>query len=143
LKGCVGMLNKTFGYFPGKFFRMFGDLPQGVIREWANWCDNQNGLFDSFPDNNYRKLNIPILVYTFTDDWHCPPRAVKELLNRFSSAMITWYHLNPKEIGMKKIGQNDFFLPALKSTLWENLLEWVNNEHVKTANTKPVIHKSI
>lgn len=143
IKTSAKILNKAFGYFPGKALRTYGDLPRGVVSEWANWCDNQNGLFDNFPDNNYRKLNIPILAYTFSNDWHCPPRAVKELLNRFANAMITWYHLDPKEIGMKKMGNHDFFLPAVRSTLWKHLLEWTNNDHVKTANTKPVIHKSI
>ncbi|HEY5773259.1 MAG TPA: hypothetical protein VIS75_11545, partial [Chitinophagaceae bacterium] len=103
-------------------------LPRGVYSEMANWCDNPNGLFDAFPDNNYRKLNVPILVYTFTDDWHCPPIAVKELLNHFANAFITWRHMKPKEIGVKKIGHIDFFYITMKSTLWESLLEWLNKE---------------
>jgi predicted alpha/beta hydrolase len=40
----------------------------------------------------------PLLAYTFTDDWYCPPKAVNELLSHFASASITWYHLKPKKL---------------------------------------------
>jgi predicted alpha/beta hydrolase len=126
LKIFIGALSRLFGYFPGKLIGVFGNLPKGVIYEWTNWCENPNGLFDSLPDNNYRKLNIPILAYTFSDDWHCPPRAVKELLNHFANGSITWYHMKPKEVGKKKIGHIDFFLVSMRSTLWKSLAEWLN-----------------
>jgi predicted alpha/beta hydrolase len=142
LKVFAWMLNIIFGYFPGRRLRIFGDLPKGVIHEWANWCDNPNGLFDSFPDNNYRKLNIPVLAYTFSDDWHCPPAAVKELLNRFANANITWHHMKPKEIGMKQIGHIDFFYLSMRSTLWESLLQWLKKEDELQAEKKFLAIKS-
>jgi predicted alpha/beta hydrolase len=128
LKLFVRVSSKVFGYFPGKTLNIFGNLPEGVVHEWASWCDNSNGLFDSFPDNNYRKLNVPILAFTFADDWRCPPRAVKELINRFENSTITWYHMKPKEIGMKKIGHTDFFFPVMKTKLWDPLLQWLNKD---------------
>jgi len=142
LKIFVRLLNRIFGYFPGKSLGIFGNLPKGVIREWADWCNNPNGLFDSFPDNNYRKLNVPILVYTFSDDWHCPPLAVKELLNHFANASITWHHMKPKELGMKKIGHIDFFYVTMKSILWESLLTWLNKDNDKQDEKKFVTAKS-
>lgn len=143
LKTFVDLLNRSFGYFPGKMLNIFGDLPKGVMYEWANWCDNPNGLFDSYPDNNYRKLNVPTLAYTFSDDWHCPPRAVKELLNRFANATITWYHIKPEELGLKKIGHNDFFEEGLKTTLWKHLSEWIKNEKTSDSTIKPLTFKRI
>ncbi len=143
LKILVRTTNKIFGYFPGKRLNVFGDLPNGVVTEWANWCDNPNGLFDDFPDNNYRKLTIPLLAYTFYDDWQCPPLAVKELLNHFANASITWKHLQPKDIGMKKVGHNDFFKVKMRSILWVSLLQWLNKDNhfhqeEKIITTKPV-----
>ena len=135
------MSSKLFGYFPGKTVNIYGNLPRGVIYEWASWCDNPNGLFDSFPDNNYRKLNLPILAFSFSDDWHCPPRAVTELLSRFENSAITWYHMKPVEIGMKKIGHNDFFYSMMKSTLWENLLQWLNKDEKKPGEIKTITLK--
>lgn len=141
LKLVAKLSSKVLGYFPGKQLNIFGNLPQGVVHEWANWCDNENGLFDNFPDNNYRKLNVPMLAFTFSDDWRCPPRAVKELLNRFENSTITWYHMKPKEIGMKNIGHNDFFYESMKNTLWETLLQWLNKDERKPKEVKTITIK--
>jgi predicted alpha/beta hydrolase len=116
------------GYLPGGIGGKKEGLPRGVSDQMANWCDSDNGLFDAYPDNNYRKLNVPVLVYTFTDDWLCPPRAVKELLNHFTNASITWHHLRPKEIGISRIGHIDFFHLSMRSVLWESLQKWLNDE---------------
>lgn len=138
MKITVGILNKIFGYFPGKLFGYSGNLPKGVMYEWANWCNKSNGLFDMFPDTNYRKLRIPLLAFSFSDDWHSQPKAVRELLNRFSNAIITWHHLKPREIGLKKIGRSGFFDPMLKATLWIKMLRWMNEEENKEKQVKKI-----
>lgn len=141
MKMLARLSSSIVGYFPGKQFNLFGNLPRGIIHEWANWCDNSNGLFDNFPDNNYRKLNAPMLAYTFADDWQCPPRAVKELLNRFENSAVTWYHMKPKELGIKKIGHNDFFYSTMRTALWESLLQWINKNEKKQAEEKGIVLK--
>lgn len=140
MKTTVGILNKLFGYFPGRLIGFSGNMPKGVIHEWAKWCDNPNGLFDSFPDCNYRKLQIPLLAFSFSDDWHCPPKAVEELLSRFSNAIITWHHLKPEEIGIKKIGYNGFFDPLMKTILWIKMLKWLNEEEHKIKQSTMIYH---
>lgn len=126
MKTAVGLLNKWYGYFPGKRIGLAGNIPGGVMHQWACWCNNPNGLFDSFPDNNYRKLQVPLLAFSFSDDWHCPPKAVEELLNRFANAVKTWYHIRPAELGVKKIGRIKFFDPGMKTILWIKLMQWLN-----------------
>ncbi len=121
-------LIKIMGYAPGNRLQKRMAIPRGVAEQMANWCDSDNGLFDAFPDNNYRKLNVPVLAYTFTDDWLCPPRAVKELLNHFANASVTWYHLKPKELGVKRVGHFDFFFLSMRTILWSSLLRWLNDE---------------
>jgi len=123
------LMSWALGYAPSNKKRKREKIPKGVYMQLANWCDNPNGLFDAFPDNNYRKINVPLLAYTFTDDWYCPPKAVNELLNHFASAAITWYHLNPKDIGLKQIGHIDFFNPSMRSILWESLSQWINKDN--------------
>jgi predicted alpha/beta hydrolase len=119
-------LNKGFGYFPAKRVGYPENIPCGVILEWMNWSNNCNGLFDTFPDNNYRKFQVPLLVYSFSDDWHCPPKAVQELLNRFDNTVTTWEHLHPCEVGLKKVGHNGFFYAESKDVLWKKMLKWLN-----------------
>jgi predicted alpha/beta hydrolase len=118
----IRSLNKGFGYFPGKRVGYQENIPGGVIHEWINWCSNRNGLFDTFPDNNYRKFQVPLLVYSFSDDWHCPPKAVQELLNHFDNTVTTWEHLHPRDAGLKKIGHGGFFSAQAKEVLWRKFL---------------------
>jgi predicted alpha/beta hydrolase len=103
--------------------------------EWANWCNNPNGLFGMFPDCNYRKLRVPLLSFSFSDDWHCPNRAVQELLNHFANALVTWYHIRPAEIGVKRVGHSGFFDTRMKTILWMKLLQWVKEDDRKEKPT--------
>jgi predicted alpha/beta hydrolase len=136
----------ALGYVPENKTRKRNKLPRGVYTQMANWCDNPNGLFDAFPDNNYRKINIPVLAFTFTDDWLCPPRAVKELLGHFANASVTWYHLEPRKLGVKEIGHIEFFSPTMESTLWHSVLLWINKENKnlmeeKYLKSKPYLYE--
>ena len=127
-KTIVQLASKWFGYFPGKRLGYFRDLPKGVAHEWANWCNNPNGLFDVFPENNYRKLQVPLLAVSFSNDWMTPEKAVKGLLSYFSSASITWHQIDPQNEGLKKRQQYCFFAQRMKSMTWMMLQQWLNEE---------------
>ncbi len=131
IRPAIRLLNRLFGYFPGKKVGYDENLPQGVMHEWANWCSKSNGLFDAFPDHNYRKLCIPLIAFTFSDNWNTPPKAVQELLNRFANACITWYHLKPSDLNRKQIGHYGFFYPEMEASLWQLLMKWINVDERK------------
>lgn len=127
----IRLLNAWYGYFPSRKLGGQANMPKGVMNEWANWCSHANGLFDTYPDNNYRKLQIPILVYSFSDDWHCPPAAVRELLNHFSAAQVDWYHYRPEDLKLPSVGHIGFFIQEkMEKILWQKLVNWVNAESV-------------
>jgi predicted alpha/beta hydrolase len=128
MKAIARLANKSVGYFPGKRLGFLGDLPGGVVHDWANWCDNPNGLFDVFPENNYRKLQVPLLAVSFSNDWMTPENGVKGLLSYFSSACITWHHIDPHKQGWNKRKQCCFFALSMKSTTWEILKHWLIEE---------------
>ena len=138
IRPFIRLLNRIFGYFPGKKIGYAENLPKGVMHEWANWCSKQNGLFDAFPDNNYRKLHIPLLAFTFSDNWNSPVKAVQELLNRFASACITWHHLKPADLNRKQIGHYGFFYPEMETSLWPMLLDWLNADERKSKHVVDV-----
>ncbi len=119
------VLNRILGYFPGSKLGYEFDLPSGIFLELEDWCSKPNGLFDFFPDSNFRKIQIPILVYSFSDDWRSPEPAVKSLLNHFTQASISWMHLNPDDVGKKKIGHSGFFRKKNKDPFWEFVSQWM------------------
>jgi len=126
LKVITPILSKLFGYFPGSRLGLNQDLPSGVTLELYDWCSRPNGLFDFFPDSNFRKIQIPILVYSFTDDWFAPELAVKALLSHYNQASISWMHLKPSDVGKKSVGHSGFFLDKNKATFWEFIAEWMS-----------------
>lgn len=136
-KAGARLANKFFGYFPGKSLGMGSNLPKGVMNELTDWCDKPNGLFDVYPENNYRKLQIPLFAFSFSNDWMTPDKAVRTLLCYFSSACITWYHMHPAELGLSGKKQYCFFETQLQSTTWVMLQQWLNEEklHHQPATT--------
>ena len=130
LKTAARLANKWFGYFPGTRFGMRRDLPKGVMNELTEWCDNPNGLFDVYPENNYRKLEVPLFAFSFANDWMTPDRSVRKLLGYFSSASITWYHIHPKELGLNGKKNYCFFETQLQTSTWVMLQQWLNEETV-------------
>ncbi len=130
LNSAARLSNKWFGYFPGTRLGMRRDLPKGVMSELANWSENPNGLFDLFPENNYRKLEVPLFAFSFSNDWMTPDKAVRKLLSYFSSACITWFHLHPEELGLNGKKNYCFFETQLQASTWQILERWLNEEKV-------------
>lgn len=134
LRLTVKFLNKWYGYFPGKRYGYPENFPGGVMHQYINWCNSSNGLFDSFPDNNYRKLQIPVLAFNFSDDWHSPVKAIKELHSRFENASISWQYIRPGDLGLSKIGNSGFFNRQVETILWPQTLEWLTADERKATN---------
>ncbi|MCB0576403.1 MAG: hypothetical protein KDC61_17745, partial [Saprospiraceae bacterium] len=124
MKMLAPVVSSLYGYYPGNTLHFMRDMPKGVVTEFSNWCNLPNGLFDLFPDNNYRKLSIPILAYSFADDWFSPVKAVSALLEHFKNARIRWLHLQPSEVGKSAIGHDGFFEPGNES-LWQDMIDWI------------------
>jgi predicted alpha/beta hydrolase len=128
MKEFAKIMSWFFGYFPGKLFGGLNNLPKGVMYEWIHWCNNANGLFDDFPDHNYRKLQVPLMAFSFSDDWRSQECGLKALLEHFTSASITWHHFKPKHIDRRRIGHLGFFKYTSKKNLWNFLLQWMIDE---------------
>jgi predicted alpha/beta hydrolase len=134
VKAAMPVLQFFFGHAFASRLLSLPRLPKGVISEWFNWCNHSNGVFDVFPDSNYRKLQVPLLSLSYTDDFNSPQRAVATLLSHFSNAAITWFHTQPADHGLPGIGHTGFFDKREEDVLWNKLLTWLN-EHLVSGNT--------
>ncbi len=105
-------------------------LPEGVKRELSDWSSRRNGLFDIFSNNNYRRLGIPLLALSFTDDPLAPRRAVAELLTHYCPSCADWLHAHPCDFSQMAIGHFGFFEPRCEQ-LWDYLLNWVQETAVE------------
>jgi len=104
------------------------NLPAGVAREWATWGRTKGYLFNEkhgMDLSGYRQLEVPYLAYAFSDDELAPPSAVEALLKHFPLADIHFRHVNPDQVGLRKIGHFGFFQEQMKDILWQELLAWL------------------
>jgi predicted alpha/beta hydrolase len=137
IKVFVPALHFVFGYFPRIKPLSIPRLPRGVMNEWVSWCNRSNGLFELYSDNNYRKLQVPMLALSFSDDPHSPRRAVAALLGHFTSAQLTWQHTDPGDHGLDKVGHTGFFHAQVNNVLWNYLLSWLQERVVSSSPNEP------
>jgi len=113
-----------------KFLPAMDKLPAGLMRDLMDWSSRRNGLFDIFPDTNFRRLNIPLLAFSFADDPFAPRRAVAELLTHYCPSCTDWLHVRPADFDQATIGHSGFFEPRCEK-LWLYFLDWVQETIVE------------
>jgi predicted alpha/beta hydrolase len=114
-------------YFPAKKFGLGENLPAGVAKEWVNWSCNPEFLFAAHPYAKDRigDLRVPVLAYSFKDDFFAPAAAVKRLLDIFPNSSKQWNHVAPRDLSLRSIGRLGFFRRNLQETLWADTLNWL------------------
>ncbi len=118
-----------FDYFPGKRLRMVGDLPRGVMQQWSRWCRHPEyavGVEGQSIRESYRRLDLPLLSISFTDDEYMSERNVAVLHAFYESAERDMRHYSPADFGLARIGHFGFFREATGPKLWPLALNWMN-----------------
>ncbi len=117
------------GYFPGKRLRMVGDLPRGVMEQWSRWCRHPEyavGVEGESVRESYRRLDLPLLSLSFTDDDYMSERNVSVLHAFYESAERDMRRYSPADFGLPRIGHLGFFREATGDKLWPIALNWMN-----------------
>lgn len=117
------------GYFPGRRLRMVGDLPKGVIRQWARWCRHPEyaiGVEGEPMRELYRRVAAPMLSYSFTDDEYMSARNIAVLHEFYSSAPREMRRLAPADLGLPRVGHFGFFRAGPGARLWPALQAWLD-----------------
>jgi predicted alpha/beta hydrolase len=103
----VSFIARTWGYYPGKFFRFGGCEAQRMIGDWAH--QGRTGRYE--PAGNgvdfeslLAEIELPVLALSFDDDGLCPRQAVGHLLAKMPKARATSKHLSPADLGTDSIG---------------------------------------
>lgn len=121
--GVVPTCCLTLGYFPARRLGMGEDLPSGVAREWARWCRSPEYLGDW---EGHRRLTVPVLALTFTDDAYAPPEATDDLHHRYASARVERRYVTPGDHGVQRIGHFGFFREGRVAELWGEVAGWLD-----------------
>jgi predicted alpha/beta hydrolase len=124
----VPVATSVCGYFPGRRLRMVGDLPKGVIRQWSRWCrhpDYAVGVEGDTMRELYRRLTLPMLSISLTDDQYMSERNVAVLHGFYASARLELRRYAPAQLDIPRIGHFGFFRAGVGDRLWPATLDWI------------------
>jgi len=125
---AVPLYTRLFGYFPGKKVNMVGDLPKGVIYQWAQWCKSPHYVVDRKGKpifDGYDKIRAPILAMSFTDDEMMSRWSIDSMHDKYRNAPVERRYIAPQDVQAKRVGHFGFFRPEFRQTLWQQALEWM------------------
>jgi predicted alpha/beta hydrolase len=112
----------ALGYFPSRVFGMGESLPRGVALQWALWCRSRRWLWAdpaAAAAASHARFTGRLRSYSIEDDALFAPRpAVDALAALFTSAQVERVHLEPRALGVARLGHWAFFRERFKEPLW-------------------------
>lgn len=121
---AVPLLTPLFGYFPGKWLGMVGDLPGPAARQWARWCRHPDFAWGAEPDKVMPSLlsaRFRIDAISFTDDEAMTQTCTRKLMAAFANARNTLHVIAPTDVGLTAIGHLGAFRRANSAELWPRI----------------------
>jgi len=105
------------------------DVPGAIVTEWTRWCRTENYLLGGEDGEarrpGFERVRAPLLALSFSNDFYAPPAAVDWMARQYASATVTRRHLEPGDIGARRIDHFAFFRPATRETLWHYAATWL------------------
>jgi predicted alpha/beta hydrolase len=130
-------VTRTFGYFPARRFGLPDDLPAGVAYDWAARTRPDFERNYRLPDgsldrtrlaavrSHFAALNAEVLAITFSDDPFATTAATTRMRGLFSGCRFDERRIDPREIGLNKVGHFGFFRTAAREALWPVVINWL------------------
>jgi predicted alpha/beta hydrolase len=101
--------------------RMVGDLPKGVMAQWRRWCLDPQYAVGAEGDAvraEYAAVRSPIVSISFSDDEMMSARNTESIHSFYTGAPRTLKRIEPRDVGVARIGHFGFFRAAFESSLW-------------------------
>lgn len=116
-------LTRLYGYYPGRRFKILGDLPAPAMRQWTTWCKHPDYLLGPSPEfrEKFDAFSTPLTSLSFTDDETMSASATAHLLSLFSGTTVTDLRLTPESMGATRVGHMGFFQERNR-TAWKGTL---------------------
>ncbi|MDE2434228.1 MAG: alpha/beta fold hydrolase [Burkholderiales bacterium] len=115
------------GYFPGKRLGAIGDLPAKAMWQWRRWCLHPDylGAEGGHLRAHYAKVRNPIHAVLAEDDELLSPLGIQRLYHLYSNAKVEFESIEPRAVGLDRVGHFGFFKPASATALWPKALSWI------------------
>ncbi|MEX0283258.1 MAG: alpha/beta fold hydrolase [Paracoccaceae bacterium] len=114
------------GYLPGRRLGFGPDLPEGVYREWRDWCTSPRAFLPrigkDLPWPHWGRSGAPVELISFSDDQVCPPRCSDKLAALYDVRVTTRRTLTPTQFGLGKVGHLGAFTRQ-NAVLWPEIVK--------------------
>jgi predicted alpha/beta hydrolase len=124
----VPALTATFGRLPMRLLRQGVDVPAGAARQWARWGRDPEYAWSHARAHgglHFTRYAGPLRAYAPSDDGYAPLAAHEALLRHYVATRPELRVVDPRALGVRRIGHFGFFRPALRDTLWAEATEWL------------------
>lgn len=124
----IPVFSRLFKRFPGHWFGLDIDLPKGVLRQWAQWGRDPDYLMGQHrrpSASNYVRIDRPLLNVWISDDEIASFAANREMLSWYPNAQIEHWDIEPRELGVERVGHFRLFRETVGPRFWPRLVEWI------------------
>lgn len=132
LRLAVPLASVFKGYGPTSWFGLGEDLPTQVARQWGQWCGAggyaTNAVKGQPQHDFHAQVRMPITVLHASDDDIANPATVADLLRTFPHAPKRSRMVQPRELGLKRLGHIDWFRPSHQA-VWPLIAEALHAQH--------------
>ncbi|MFY0539003.1 serine aminopeptidase domain-containing protein [Nannocystis pusilla] len=130
---ATNVIAALFGYVPGRL-GLGEDLPAGVVRQWAQWCDTPiTSAAPSAPSRPFSSRHRADVVLRLHRRQLRPARAAAALRGWYNRAKSTHRVIAPADLGLRRVGHFGPFRAGAPERLWDELLG------VITGDPRPVL----
>ncbi|MFA6312856.1 MAG: alpha/beta fold hydrolase [Sterolibacterium sp.] len=121
------LLCPLFGYFPGARLGVIGNLPNGAMFQWRRWCLTPDYLLSGEPGARaaYASAEFPVLALTFADDELLLEAGSRMLHEAYLARPADYRVIEPRQMGMQRIGHFGFFKRHSEAALWPMVSDWL------------------
>lgn len=124
----VPALATTLGYLPMRALGQGEDLPAGVAREWARWGRDPRYVgvrVAELERSGYATWSGQLRALSISDDGYAPLEAVEALVRHYSAAWVDVSIVEPRALGVKRVGHFGWFRPRFRETAWADARTWL------------------
>jgi len=125
--GLVPLAGRVLSTFPAAALGLGPDVASGLVRDWARWGRHRcyiHGPFGMKPQMGSYQGRV--LAYSFSDDEHLGCGAAVEALHRhYVQADLQLRRVDPRRLGVARLGHFGYFREATGRTLWEETIAWM------------------
>ena len=121
-------LYRLLGYAPNRRIGWGEDLPRGVAADWFTWCQRPDYYAELLADRGITRFDDctqRVLSLSFSDDPIATTANVSAQLQRYPRVALTRITVQPRDVGLRRIGHLHFFTARMPERLWRMPLDFL------------------